>query len=140
MSVKAQREAAEASLGIQAVYDAALASRTGLDQTLTLMAEAKDKKRAIEGELADHETLVIQGVWAANPELAQTRLDKLVKVEINQAPNLRELRQKLNAAISEIEGLEYDKQMHETDIRISTARMTELNGYLVFISALMAKA
>ncbi len=140
MSVKAQREAAEEKLGIQAVYDAAQAARAKLDETLTLLADARDKRRALEGEIADHETLVIQGVWAANSELAQTRLDKLVKNEINQAPSLRELRQKLNNSISEIEGLEYDKQMHETDIRISTARMTELNGYLVFIAALMGKA
>lgn len=139
VSVKAQREAAEQSLGIQAVYDAAQASRNALDETLTLLADARDKRRNIEGEIADHETVVIQSVWVNNPELAQTRLDKLVKNEINQAKSLRDLRTQLNAVISEIEGLEYDKQMHETDIRIACSRMTELNGYLVFIASLMSK-
>lgn len=139
MSVKAQREAAENHLGIQAVYDAAQNARTSLDETLNLLADAKDRRRNLEGDIADHETLVIQSVWAANPELAQVRLDKLVKNEINQASSLRELRQQLNAVTSEIEGLEYDRTMTETDIKISVARMTELNGYLTFLSALMAK-
>lgn len=137
MSVKGQREAAENSLGIQAVYDDAQAARKSLDETLNLLADARDRRRNIEGEISDHETLVIQGVWASNPDLAQTRLDKLVKLELNQAQSLRDLRQKLNAVTSEIEGLEYDRTMSETDIKISVARMVELNGYLVFIAALM---
>lgn len=137
MSVKGQREAAENSLGIQAVYDDAQAARKSLDETLNLLADARDRRRNIEGEISDRETLVIQGVWASNPDLAQTRLDKLVKLELNQAQSLRDLRQKLNAVTSEIEGLEYDRTMSETDIKISVARMVELNGYLVFIAALM---
>lgn len=140
MGVKEQREKAEESLGIQAVYDAAQTARTTLDETLNLLADARDRRRNIEGEIADHETVVIQGVWSANPELAQVRLDKLVKNELNQATSLRELRQQLHSVTSEIEGLEYDRAMAETDIKIAVARMTELNGYLVFIAALMAKA
>lgn len=37
-----------------------------------------------------------------------------------------------------VDGLEIDKTMAETDIRIVTARMTELGGLLQFMSALKA--
>lgn len=137
-SVKQQREAAEQQLGIHAVYQTAQEAQQALESTLDSLRQSRANKRTLETEIASREAEVMQDTWAKFSDAAVTKLDKLVKVEIQGDGYLKDLRRKLHEIISEIELCEADKEINETEIRIACARMNELNGYLVFISSLMA--
>lgn len=136
-TIKQQITAAEDKLGIESIYHDALTARNYLDKVLTELAELRDKKRLIETAIPDLEVQVIEQVWSSNADLAQVRLDKLVKNELIKHPKLREQRAQLMSVTSEIEGLEMDRAVHESTIKISTARMVELGGYLQWLSTLM---
>lgn len=138
-TIKAQRDAAEKQLGIEQVHQEAQSAKKELDEVLTRLAEVRDRKRDLESQLADQEVTIIQSVWQANSDLAQGRLDKLVKNELVQAVQMRLCRNDLSTVSSEIEGLEYDRAVIETTIKVTTARMIQLGGYLNLLAALINK-
>jgi hypothetical protein len=46
------------------------------------------------------------------------------------------LRGELLESIGDVEGLEYDRAMNETDIKIAVARLHELGGYFEYLAAI----
>jgi hypothetical protein len=127
-------EYAEHTLGVHTVHEEAVAARTLLDQSLTSLAEARDRLRDIELKVSDREMEVTIDQRSKHPDMAITRWDKHIKESFRDDDDLRALREQLYAARSDIEGYEFDVKVHETDIRIAVARMTELGGYLIYLA------
>jgi hypothetical protein len=130
---------AEETLGVHSAYEKTIEARNSLDQLLTLMSEARDRKRDLEFRISDREVEVASNEWATHPDMAVTRMEKHVKAAFNDDTMLRELREQLSKTVSDIEGFEFDRSIHDTDIRIGVARMTELGGYFAFLAALKAR-
>lgn len=126
---------AEDTLGVHRVYDDAAGFRIKLDEILTELSAARDKKRDLEFRLSDQEQLIAADEWGKHPDMAQTRMDKHLKSAFWKSDDWRTLREQLSSVTGEVEGLEYDKSIMETDIKIAVARMTELGGYLQFLAA-----
>jgi len=133
-------EYAEDTLGVHDVYERANQAQDNLDATLTKIAEAKDKRRDLEARVTDREMIVTSDEWEKHPDMAVTRMDKHIKVALNNDTELRELREQLWRAISDIEGLEFDKTVAQNDINIATSRMTQLGGYLNYLAAVKQTA
>lgn len=131
---------AEDTLGVHKVYEDALAKRNDLDGCLTLLSDARDKKRDLEFRLHDAEMEVASQEYGKHPDMAQTRMDKHLKVAITQDDTCRELREQLHRATGDIEGLEYDRSVVEVDIKIAVSRMSELGGYLNYLAEIKRAA
>lgn len=127
-------EYAERTLGVHTVHEEALAARQQLDDTLTKLAEVRDRQRDIELKVSDREMEVTIDQRGKHPDMAVTRWDKHIKESFRDDDDLRALREQLYAVRSDIEGYEFDVKIHETTIRIATARMTELGGYLIYLA------
>lgn len=125
---------AENTLGVHTVYQQALDNRTELDKVLTELSEQRDIRRGLEQLQADAEMEVVIEQRGKHPDMAVTRWDKHIKEAFQQNDVVRTVRQNLAAATSTIEGLEYDRTMLETDIKIAIGRMNELGGYFHYLA------
>lgn len=136
-SLREQREKAERELKLNEVYENALDAKNVLAEAVAALATLRSEKREFEMALAEREADVAQETWAENSDLPVTRLDKLVKVNVQSDQMAKVLRIKINQLSLEIDSREGMKSVAEADIRISTARMNELQGMLNFTVALM---
>lgn len=127
---------AEDKLGVNKVYEGAQAARTGLDNTLTEISELRDKKRALTASLQDKEMLLSADEWDKHPDMSAARMATHIKTVYANDDEIREMREVLAKVSGDIEGLEFDKEIHETDIRVAVARMQELGGYLNYLAAI----
>jgi len=126
---------AEDTLGVHSVYDDAVAFRDKLDKILTDLSEARDSRRDIEMKITDREMEITSDQRSKHPDMPVTRWDKHIKESFRDDDEMRALREQNFKVVGDIEGLEFDKQMCETDIKIGIARMTELGGYLQYLAA-----
>lgn len=134
MSAKDALKYAEDELGVHECYEKAVRARNDLDQCLTLISEKRDIKRDLEVRIADKEMEVAEDERSKHPDMSVTGMEKHLKIAYSNDGDIRTMKDELNKAISEIEGLEYDKIIHEADIRINTARMKELGGYFHYLA------
>lgn len=125
---------AESYLGVHSVYSDALQARDRLDEALTLLATYKDRRRALEQQLQDLEIEITSDEVGKHPQMSQAALDRHLKLEIPQNPEVRRIKSDLVDAISTIEGLEFDIRIAEADVKIAVGRMTELGGYLHYLA------
>lgn len=126
---------AEDTLGVHNVFVFANEKRSELDNLLTFLAEKRDSRRDIELKITDREMEVTSEERSKHPDMAVTRWDKHIKEKFRDDDDLRALREQKFAVDSEIEGLDFDRQIVETDIKICIARMNELGGYLAYLAA-----
>lgn len=138
-TIRDQREKADTELGITASFESAKEAREELARAVAAIAHCRDEKRKLESTVEQREADVTSETWASNSDMPVTRLDKLVKVELQNDGMLRTLRVKLNEILFEIDKHEASKTVAEAEVRISCARMNELQGYLQFTVALMNK-
>lgn len=127
---------AEEQLGVNSVFEYAKTQRANLDAKLTDLAAGKDLRREVEHLIADREIELTSDEYAKHSGMSVAAMERHLKLELPKDPLLRELRAKLGVAVSDIEGLEFDIRMLETDIKIAVARMTELGGYLNYLAAI----
>jgi hypothetical protein len=126
---------AEDTLGVHVVHDSAVAARDALDKVLTELGQARDARRSLSEQVADREIELLMSERGKHPEMSAAAMDKHLKVAYHVDEQLRHVRGLLRAKTEEIEGLEYDVQMYEHDIKIAVARMHELGGYMVYLAA-----
>lgn len=138
-SIRDQRKAADEQLGITASYEKAVSARTELEVAVAALGSLRIEKRKLEAAFADRESDVTLETWSDNPDVAITKMEKMVKVAIQQDEMLRALRDKLNEVASQIDIQEANKTVADAEIRVQCARMNELQGYLQFTVALMEK-
>lgn len=141
--VSAARKAltyAETELGVNSVYLEVLSVRNKLDSTLTELSTARDKKRDLDERLQDREMEIRAEERARHTEMSAAAMDKHVKVALHNDDSVREYREQIQSTVSDIEGLEFDKSMHDTDIKIAVARLQELGGYLNYLAAIKQAA
>lgn len=139
-TIREQREKADVELGITASFEAAKEARELLASAVAAATVSRLERRKLEMTIEQREADVIQETWASNADMPVTRLDKLVKVEVQQDATLRQLRVKLLEATYEVEKFEAEKTVAEAELRVQCARMNELQGYLQFTVALMDRS
>jgi|SRR5690242_73479 len=126
---------AEDKLGVHAVYESAIQAREKLVDILASIVDARANKREFEALISDHEYNLIAQETGANPSMSQAALDRHMKVVIAQDDAHSELRGQLREVAKGIDLLETKKAVLEADIRIDSARLVELGGYLQYLAA-----
>lgn len=128
-------EYAEFQLGVHAVYESALKAREELDGVLTEIDSIRDRKRSVEREISDLEMDILFEERSKHPEMSAAAMDKHLRLAYHQNGQLKALRENHVKTVGELDGREIDKSVLEADIRIATARMIELGGYLQYLAA-----
>jgi hypothetical protein len=124
------------SLGVDTVYDELLTKRGELDQCLTELATLRDKKREDEILLQDREMEILADERGRHPDHSQAAMDRHLKLVHWSDEKCRSLRAQLAQVSADIDGLQYDRDMLETDIKIGVARLQELGGYLQYLASI----
>jgi hypothetical protein len=127
---------AEVTLGVHAAHEQARQARQGLDAILTSISDKRDEKRDVENQIEVHELEILSDERGKHPEMSVAAMDRHLKEVFYKSTHLTELRDVLRRTVGDIEGLEYDRVMFETDIKIAVARMQELGGYLQYLAAI----
>ena len=127
---------AEDQLGVNKVHEGALQSRNSLDSVLTEIGELRDKKLALQASLQDKEMLLSADEWSKHPDMSAARMATHIKTVYANDDEIREMREVLAKVSGDVEGLEFDRDIHETDIRIAVARLQELGGYLQYLAVI----
>lgn len=124
------------ALGVHSVYTELLGKRGELDQCLTEIATLRDKKREDEVLLQDREMEILADERGKHPDHSQAAMDRHLKVVNWSDEQCRSLRAQLVQVSSDLDGLQFDRDMLETDIKIGVARLLELGGYLQFLASI----
>lgn len=127
---------AESQLGVNAIFEAAVLARNTLDGTLTELSTVRDRKSDLEYRLQDAEMEVASDERGKHPDMSAAAMEKHMRIALNNTDGVRELREQITKTKSDIDGLEMDKTMAQTDINIAVARLTELGGYLNYLAAI----
>lgn len=134
MSMKALLYA-EDKLQVHLVYEKASGFLEDLDGLLNDLDKAQDRRRQLVEQIADREADLISSERSKNPEMSATGFDQHMKAAKRTDSMLSTLRGSLNDTLSEIQGLEYDTDLLKMRIKVMTARLNELGGYLNYLSA-----
>lgn len=127
---------AETNLGVHAVYTEATTAHIALDTCLTSLAESREQKRLLEDLMEDSQMEIVADERSKHPEMSEAGMTRHLKLAYASDARLKQNRIHLRSLANEIEGLEYDRAILETGIKISVARMSELAGYLTYLAAI----
>lgn len=127
---------AEDELSVHKIFEEAVDARKNLDGILTNLASMRDKRRDIEDGLRSREMELAGDEWGRHPDFSATKMEGHLKTARHNDFAHTALRGELNQIASDIDDLENDKAIAETDIKIAVARMTELGGYFNYLAAI----
>jgi hypothetical protein len=135
MSAKALKYA-EDTLGVHEVFEATDKLTVDLDAKLGELDKAQDTKRLLADEYADREVELISEMRGVHSSMSDTRFKSEFKRWEWTDEKLREIRSKQAEVLADIQGLEYDLEVVRTRIKVGTARMVELGGYLQYLAVI----
>lgn len=121
-------------LGLNSVYQEALAKRSALGDKALEITDLRNKKRNLESLKTDLEMEVIENERAAHPEMSAAQMDKHLKVAFSNNCDLRDAKEAINNVTTQIDVVEHEIELLNIDIRIATARLNELGGYFQFMA------
>lgn len=133
MSAKALKYA-EDTLGVHTCYLVAQSQLEVLDEVLSDLDKAQDRRRQLEDEYADREIELIGEMRGVHPQMSDTRFKSELKGWERTDDKLRSIRVELSKVRSEIQGIEIDAEMARLRIRVNSSRMEELGGYLHYLA------
>lgn len=127
---------AQRNLRVNALYQEALDAREELVKDQDLLAKAREARRDIEFRLKDRAMEVASDERGKHPEMSATAMEAHLKRALHDDIAHRELKEQLDKAGLTVWQIEQDIDLDHADIKIATARLTELGGYLNYLAAL----
>jgi hypothetical protein len=131
---------AEDILGVHEVFEETVELAGELDTLLGELDKAQDAKRLLVEEYADREVELISEMRGVHVSMSDTRFKSEFKGWERTDKVLRKIRGEQATVQATIQGLEYDKTVIEVRIKVGTARMVELGGYLQYLAAVKLAA
>lgn len=126
---------AEVNLGVHGCYDAANAAHSQLNEIVSDLDKAQDRKRILTDQVTDREMDLLIAERGKHSDMSEAGLERHMKTVKHKDTMLTELRKQLNQTLAQISGLEYDADIEKQRIKIESARMEELGGYLKYLAA-----
>jgi hypothetical protein len=127
---------AQRNLEVNKVYAEAQEAREELVRDQAKLAQGREIKRDLEFRLRDREMEITSDERGKHPEMSQAAMDRHLKTAFHADDSYRELKEQLDRAGLAVWQVEQDIDLDHADIRIATARLTELGGYLNYLAAL----
>jgi predicted nucleic acid-binding Zn-ribbon protein len=122
-------------LGLDAALKRATEARDKIDNVLSELSAKRDERRAIDEDIAFKEMDIQIDARVRFPDHSLAAWERDTKTAQHNDPELRALKQAHRQVTNDIEGLEYDLRVLDTDVRIASARMNELGGYFAYLAA-----
>ena len=123
-------------LGLNSVYDNALAARKELEEKHVELHEVRSERRRLEALRQDLEMEVAEFRRSVNPDLSVSAFDRQLKIDLSNNADVRETKEALAELANRSDLLEWEVSVLETDIKIAVARLHELGGYFQFMAVL----
>ena len=129
---------AEETLGVHKVCEETLKNLADLDALLGDLDKAHDRKRDLNEKFNDREVELIDEMRSVHVSMSDTRFNSEMKLWKRKDSPLMSIQLEINQVLGEIQGLEYDADLLKLRIKVGTARMEELGGYLHYLAAIKA--
>lgn len=126
---------AEVELGVHEAYNEALRALNEARIYGDTIVNYRDKIRELESRIAYREVQIVDDEWSKHPEMAVTRMDKHVKAVQLKDHELLELHTDLRNVKRLLDENELVKANADALVRVESARMIELGGYLQYLAA-----
>lgn len=127
---------AEVQLGVHKIYEEGLQLSSQLDETLTALDKAQDERRDLDQKIEELEMDLLVEERGKHPDHSEAAFSRHLKEVYHKSSELRMLRFKRNAKAGECSGLELDMEFTKARIRLCSARMEQLGGYLTYLAAI----
>lgn len=129
---------AEEQLGVHKVYEGAIKLLADLDKVLADLDNAQDRRRELNEHYSDREVELIDEMRSIHVSMSDTRFNSEMKLWKRKDTKLMKIQLDINKVLSEVQGLEYDSDLIKLRIRVGSARLEELGGYLNYLAAIKA--
>ena len=126
------------SLGVHTVWEHVKERQAELVRLQDRLKDERRTRRQLEAMKSDVEMTLLESEQGAHREMSVAALERHMKGIYFHNSNVIEARNKLIELAAVIDTLEYEINAVEVDIRVSTARLTELGGLLQFMAVLKA--
>lgn len=127
---------AEEYLEVHKIFEEANAAQEASIKAHANLNKARVWRRDTTEAIADREVAVWSELRKQNPEMSATALDVKVKFERRVDTSLKEMRHQLSVQQAHEDTSEAEVRHAENRIKIATARMTELGGYLNYLATI----
>lgn len=124
------------SLGLNSVYDEALEKRKALGDKTIELSDVRGRRRQLEAFKTDVEMSIIEDERLKHTDMSVAAMEKHLKIAFNNNGDLRETRDELMMVAGQIEVLEHEVSLLETDIKIAVSRLHELGGFYQFMAVI----
>lgn len=124
------------SLGLNSVYEQAVAAHENLKKNQDQLLGAKTAKRSLESHKTDVEMELMEEERSRHPDMSQAQMDKHLKVAFSNNAEWRETRDQIEARQSAIDAYETQQHLLDSEIKITVARLHELGGYFQFMAVI----
>lgn len=134
------RDAAQAvgyaqSIGLDSVYTEALQALEQWQQAERTVIATRHTRRQLEEQLEDREMEVASIERAANPDMSATAFKEHIRGPLRSDSASRELRSQLTEAQWQLDCAMLTSDDAKLTLRIKSARLNELGGYLTYLAA-----
>jgi hypothetical protein len=124
------------SLGLNSAYEHVQQVRKDLENKYVELNNLRNRRRTLEAFKADIEMEIIEDERSKHADMSQAQMDKHLKVLFSNHTDLRETRDEMYMLVGQIELIEHEIDLCNTDVKIETARLHELGGYFQFMAVL----
>jgi len=129
---------AEDVLNVHHAYRNAQAALEALHESLNHLNRLKARRTSLNERFADRRASLVSEERGKHPDQGVTRFDEHIKTQERKDEELTGIRLELQDVGAEITRIEYDVDMQKATIRVLSARMEELGGYLNYLASVKA--
>lgn len=126
---------AENGLKVHEVYNEAIELLERQRESLSKQLKARDAKREVETQIADREMELTLDEAGKHESMSVAAMERHMKAVLHNDLLLGQLRAKLREVGSELDLAESSLKFIDSSIKVITARITELGGYLNYLAA-----
>ena len=123
-------------LGLNSVYEQVLEVRRVLGDKVLDLSSLRADRRALENAKDDTEMEVAEQERAKRSDLSATAFKEHIKSVYYNNSDIQSLRSQISDVTSQIEVLEHEINLLNSDIKIAVARLHELGGYFQFMAVI----
>jgi hypothetical protein len=134
MSLKAVRYAEE-ELGVHDIWKEARNDLTEYRTATESLAKALSARRSVEDQIQDAEGMLISDKRGKHPDMSEAAFSRQLSTWKRQDQVLSGLRDKLADSHALVQGLQFEVDILKASVRLKSARLEELGGYLNYLAA-----
>jgi len=130
---------AENNLGVHEVWQEAKTLLGQMEQAVSQVDKARSEKRRLEDRILDEEARLLIEERSKHPDQSEAAFKSQYSARKRIDPQLLQLRADLNDVSDKLDTFQSQVEVLKYDLRIKTARLDELGGYLQYLAAIKAE-